>query len=178
LESSANARVHAERPGLQHESADQPRVDLPRRVDLAAGRLLDLLQNLARLVVGELVRRRQLDLEPTLLGRDERSELPVDGREFGRAALFDDHEQEVAHELVGIAEQLAERGLLRAVVDLWVLEQSAELRHGTRGLDEVAELLGDLAETVLLLRRVKEGAGVDAVRDGYDVTSTAPARAR
>ena len=36
------------------------------------------------------------------------------------AVLVDDDEQKVAHELVGVAEQLAERGLLRAMIDLGV----------------------------------------------------------
>jgi hypothetical protein len=64
------------------------------------------------------------------------------------------------------------------VVDLRVLEQGAELGNRARGLDEVAELLGDLADAVLLLRGIEERPRVDAVRDGYVVTSPAPARAR
>jgi hypothetical protein len=163
---------------LQDETADQARVDLACCVDLPPGGFLDLSEDLARLVVRELVRRCELDREPAFLGRDERGELLVDARELGRASLLDDHEQEVPHQFVGVAEQLAERRLLRAKVDLGVFEQRAQLGDRARGLDEVAELLGDLADAVLLLRRVEEGTGVDAVRDGYDLTSPALARAR
>jgi hypothetical protein len=152
---------------LQDEPSNQRWVDLSRRIDLPPGGFLDLREDLARLVVRELVRRRELDGEPALLGRDERGELLVDARELGGAPLLDDHEQEVPHQFVGVAEELAERRLLRAEVDLGVFEQRAQLGDRARGLDEVAALLGDLADTVLLPRRVEEGAGVDAVGDGY-----------
>ena len=70
--------------------------------------------------------------------------------------------------LVGVPEQLAERRLLRAMIDLGVIERRAQLGDGARGFDEVAELLGDRGDAVLLLRGVEERAsGVDAVRDGY-----------
>jgi hypothetical protein len=64
------------------------------------------------------------------------------------------------------------------VVDLGVLEQGAQLGDRARRLDEVAELLGDLADAVLLLRGVEKRPGVDPVRYGYGVTSRAPVRAR
>jgi hypothetical protein len=53
------------------------------------------------------------------------------------------------------------------VVDLGVFEQRARLGDRARSLDEVAELLGDLADAVLLLRCVEERPRVDPVRDGY-----------
>ena len=57
------------------------------------------------------------------------------------------------------------------MIDLGVIEQRAQLGDGARGFDEVAKLLGDRGDAVLLLRGVEERAGVDAVRDGYLATS-------
>ena len=106
----------------------------------------------------KLVRGRQVDREALLLGGDERLELARDLLELRRAALLDQQEQEVAHDLLAAREQLAERRLLRAVVDLGVLEQRAQLGHVSRGRDEVGELLVDLTEAVLVLRCREESA--------------------
>ena len=70
-EAAADASVDTERAGLEDDAADQVGVDLARRLDRAAGRALDLSHDLARLVVGELVRGGELDLEAALLGGDE-----------------------------------------------------------------------------------------------------------
>src|SRR5258706_12712926 len=42
FEPGADARVRAHRACLQHDAADQGRIDGARRIDRAAGRLLDL----------------------------------------------------------------------------------------------------------------------------------------
>ena len=59
----ARSRRRAMRADLQDDAADQVGVDGARRLDLAARGLLDLLQERLRLVVGELERGRQLDVE-------------------------------------------------------------------------------------------------------------------
>src|SRR5207245_11009030 len=58
FQSPAHARVDAKRTGLQDDAAHQIRVDLLRRLDLAARRVLDLLQAPLRLGVARLPRRR------------------------------------------------------------------------------------------------------------------------
>src|SRR5215469_4619021 len=45
FQSPADARVDAQRPRLEDDAADQVGVDLAGRLDLAAGRILDLLQD-------------------------------------------------------------------------------------------------------------------------------------
>src|SRR4249920_769618 len=75
FQSPAHARVHTERARLQDDPADQVRVDLLRRLDLAARRILDLLQDRLRLGVAQLARRRQLDGESPLLERHQPLEL-------------------------------------------------------------------------------------------------------
>ena len=56
---------------------------------------------------------------------------------------------------------------LLARVELRVLEHAAQLGHGLDRGDEVAELLVDDVEPLLLLGRVEERARVDAVGDGH-----------
>src|SRR5438105_14620440 len=50
FQSSAHARVDPVRARLQHDAADELRVDLARRFHLAAGGLLDLLDDRLRLL--------------------------------------------------------------------------------------------------------------------------------
>src|SRR5215469_10000731 len=69
FESPSQARVDAERARLQDDAADEVGVDLLRRLDLAAGRILDLLQDRLRLDVGQLASSRQLHREAPLLAR-------------------------------------------------------------------------------------------------------------
>src|SRR5919106_781864 len=89
LEPALHARVDAHRAGLEDDAADQVRIDLPRRFDRAARRLLDLAQDGARLLVRELDRGRQLDVEPALLGRHERVQLLLDLLELAGTAFLD-----------------------------------------------------------------------------------------
>src|SRR5581483_3230797 len=72
---AAHARVDAQRAGLEDDAADQVGVDLALGLDGAAGGALDLLDDRARLVVGELERGGQLDVQLPLLARGELLEL-------------------------------------------------------------------------------------------------------
>src|SRR5262245_15421772 len=79
VQSSAAARVDAARADLEDEAADQLGVDLALGLDAPAGGALDLAEDLLGLLVGELVRGRQLDVEHALVRRDEPLELRRDG---------------------------------------------------------------------------------------------------
>src|SRR5207244_6881267 len=96
---------------------DQARVDASRSVALAPGRTLDLVEDPARLLVGELVRRRQLDAQTPLLARAEPLELAVDIADLAGAAFLDDDEDEVAQQLVRLAEHLLEQPRLRLRIE-------------------------------------------------------------
>ena len=61
VEAAAHAPVDPHRAGLEDEAADQVGVDLARRLDLPSGGLLDLADDLGRLLVRELDRGGQLD---------------------------------------------------------------------------------------------------------------------
>src|SRR3954454_5558295 len=71
FKSSTHARVRAVRAGLQHEAAEQVRIDATRRFNLSSCRLFDLADDLAGLGVGQLARRHELDGQTPLLTRDQ-----------------------------------------------------------------------------------------------------------
>src|SRR4051812_47677830 len=130
LEAAADAGVDSHRADLQDEAADQVGVDRACRLDLAAGRLLDLRDDRLRLGVGELDRGRQVDLDPALLARDHALELGGDLVELGGTALLDEQAEKVADELLGALEDVPESGRPGAGVELRVAEQVPQLGHG------------------------------------------------
>ena len=60
------------RAGPEHEAADQPGVDLACRAEPPPGDLLDPVQQLPRVVLGELDRGGELDVEDALFRGNER----------------------------------------------------------------------------------------------------------
>src|SRR6059058_1955896 len=87
FEPAAHARVEPHRSGLEDDASDQVWVHLAFRLDLASRSGFDLSEDALELVVGEIVRRRQLDVQDALLLRDERVELVCDLAELGGAPL-------------------------------------------------------------------------------------------
>src|SRR3954451_15012431 len=112
FQSPAHARVDAERACLQDDAAHQVGVDLLRRLDLAAGRVLDLLQDRLRLGVGQLTRGRQLDGQAALLARHQPLELLRDLLELARAAFLRHDLEEVREQRLLVAREVGQdRGL-------------------------------------------------------------------
>ena len=114
------------------------------------------------------MRGRQLDVEHLVLGGDERLELGGDLADLAGPALLGEQAHEVADELVGAAEHLLEHVGLDPRVDLRVLEQRGELRAPRRARARGPRAPPARLEAALLLRRVEERAGIDAVRGGYE----------
>src|SRR3954452_1747188 len=164
FEAAADARVEAQRSCLQDDAADQVRVDRARGVDGTAGRALDLPDDLPRLVIGQLEGRRQLDGEAAFLRGHQALELAVDLAQLPGAVLLDGQQEEVAHELIGAAEDVVERLRLRPRIELRVAQHRVELRHLVDRSDEVAELLAHLGQAPMVLRGLEESARVRAVR--------------
>src|SRR5919199_5964550 len=156
LEAAAHARIHAARADLEHDSSDQVRVDGGGRFDFSARCALDLAEDRAQLVLGELDGGRQLDGGALLLARDEPFELSVDVVELGDAVLVDEETQEVPDDLVGVAQQVFEDLPLRARVELGVAQELAQLRHVAHRLDELRQLVVHLREPIVLLRRLEQ----------------------
>src|SRR5581483_10674552 len=127
FEPAAHARVDPARADLQDDPADQPGVDAPGGADPPAGRRGDLVDDRGRVLVGELERRRQLDVELALLRGDQPLELPLNLVELADPALLREQAQEVPQQLVAVGEERVERRRLRPPVDLRVLEHRAQL---------------------------------------------------
>src|SRR5579884_33895 len=164
---SAHARVHAIRARLQHDAADEVRIDTPRRLDLSSCCLLDLLDDRARLVVGELAGGGQLDREAALLARHQPLELLRDLLELADPPLVVHDEQEVPEELLLVPDQVLEDPRLGRRLDLRVAEDGAQRGRLLARRREVRQRLVHLREPPLLLRRREERLGVDPVRNGY-----------
>src|SRR5437660_7121592 len=137
FQSPAHARVDAERARLQDDAAHERGIDLPCRLDLAAGRILDLLQDRLRLGVGQLARRRQLHGQPPLLTGHQPLELLRDLLELGGAALLRPPLPEVREERLVVAGEVGEDRRLRARLELRVAEDGSQLRRLGRGGREV-----------------------------------------
>src|SRR5580765_3919743 len=173
-QAAAHARVDAQRAGLEDDAADQVGVDRARRLDGPAGGLLDLLDDRASLVLGELERGGQLDGELPLLAGGEPLELLADLLDLPAAALLDQEPQEVAEERVGVAGDRVDGGELRPLVELRVAQDLRELRHLALHLDEVAELLAHLCQLPSLLRGLEQRPCIGAM-DHAHVSRSAPA---
>src|SRR5581483_6931393 len=176
FQSPADARVDAERARLEDDAADEGRVDLPRRLDLAAGRVLDLLQDRLRLGVAQLARRRQLDGQPPLLARHQPLELLRDLLDLARAALLRRQLEEVREQRLGVAGEVGEDRRLLRRLELRVAEDGAELRRLGRRGREVGQRLVHGRKPAGVLRRAEESLGVDAVRDGQGLGALLQAR--
>src|SRR6266540_2249694 len=163
LQPPAHARVQPMGADLEDDAPDQLRIDLPARLHLAARGLLDLPEELPRLLVGELDRGRQLGPEDALVLCDEALELARDLLEMRGAALVREQEEEVAQKLVAALEQVPNRLCPGARVELWVAQELPQLRHRGLRFHHLCQLLADGLEPSLILRRVEEGARVDAV---------------
>ena len=126
-----------------------------------------VLHDRRRLVVGELVRGRELDREPVLRLRDERVELGADLGQLARAALLGDEPDEVADELVAVCRQLPEDVGLAGRLDLRVAQERAQLGHLVHRACERGEIGCDRVHAIGVLRGLEERAGVHAVRDRH-----------
>src|SRR6266498_2785575 len=88
FQSSAHAGVDEVRAGLQHDAAEQGGIDASRRLYRSSCRLLDLVDDLLRFVVGQLTGGRELHAEAVLLTCHQALELLRDLLELARAALL------------------------------------------------------------------------------------------
>src|SRR2546422_1451818 len=175
LDAAAHGGVDAHRSRLQDEAADQIGVDLPGRLDLAARRLLDLLEDPTRFVLGEVVRGGQLDVEAAFFRGHQPVELPSDVLDLADATLFRGQAQEIPDQLIGLAEHFGDDPRFRLRIELGIAQDGTELGDVTNRSYEVAQLLMDLGEPALLLCRLEQRPRVGAVDGGYRTVSCSSA---
>src|SRR5439155_22924657 len=92
----------------------------------------------------------QRDLARRLMWGHVAAELARDLGDLSRAALLGREQDEVADELVGVGEDLLERGSAVRAVDLGIGQERLELGHRHDRGDEVAEILPNLREAIPL----------------------------
>src|SRR5579862_3734188 len=172
FQSSAHACIRAIRACLQHDAADEVGVDAPRRLHLTAGRFLDLRDDRLRLGVGQLACGRQLDRQAPFLARQQPLELDCDGLDLPRPALLGDELEEVPQQRLVVAGEVGEDPPLRGRLELRVAQDGAKLGRLLDRLREVGERLVHLLQSLAVLRGAEERFGVDAVSDGYFVSSS------
>src|SRR4051794_30503441 len=129
FKSSTHTRVRAIRAGLQHEAAQESRIDAARRFNLSSCRLLDLADDLAGLGVRQLARGHELDGQAPLLARHQPFELGGDVLDLAPAPFLCDELQEVAEEHIFVAREIREDGALRRGLELRVPQNRAQLRR-------------------------------------------------
>ena len=115
--------------------------------------LLDLLDDRARLVLGELERGGQLDgeLRPPRAAASRSNSSPTSSTSPPRPFSTSSRRRLRTSES-DVAGDGVDGGELRPLVELGVAQDLRELRHLALGLDEVAELLPRLCELPALLR--------------------------
>src|ERR687887_2628410 len=150
FQAAPNARIEPVGADLQDDAADQVGIDLAPRLDLPARGLLDLGEELARVLVGKLDRRRELCVDDPLVVGDQALELGGDLLEVARTALVCEDEQEVAQQLVGAGEQLLQRRRPGPRVDLRVAQELAQLGHLRLGRHHLRQLLPHSSEAILV----------------------------
>src|SRR3954453_16008204 len=171
FKSSTHTRVRAIRAGLQHEAAQESRIDAARRFNLSSRRLLDLADDLAGLGVRQLARGDELDRQAPLLARHQPLELCRDVLDLGAAAFLCDELQEVAEENVFVAREIREDGPLRRELELRVPQNRAQLGRVRDRAREVRQRLVHGRQPARVLGGLKERLGIDAVRDCYSEPS-------
>src|SRR6266545_4509863 len=115
VQASADARVDAQRAHLQDDAADQVGVHLARGLDGSPGRLLNLFHDLAELRVRQLDGRGQLERELAGLGGHHPLQLAPHLLQLGSAAALREDHEEVAHQLVGAAQDLLQHREVEAL---------------------------------------------------------------
>ena len=121
---------------------------------------------------------KALRAQAALFGCHQPVELVCDLHDLADAALLGREPQEVAHELVRVADEVREHGGLRGRMELRVAEDRAQPGRVTHGCREVGHLLVDDLEPAVLLRRLEERLRVPAVNRGYFAASSRTEKSR
>src|SRR5207237_4811027 len=98
-------------------------------------------------------------------------ELATDLLELAGGALVDQHEHEVAQQLVAAGEQVLQGGASRARVKLRVAQELAQLGNLFLGRDDLRELLAHGRESVLFERGIEQRPRIHTIGDAQSTFS-------
>src|SRR5438093_2088658 len=161
FESVADGRVEDRVADAQHDPADDVGLDARGQVDPAPGLLGDALAQRADHLVVELDGRRQVHGQELALLAPERVVVAADAVDDRHPMLLEQQLEEVHEDRLGALDRLVQPLLLLVAREVGREEerrQRAVLLHGVR---ELAELLADLVELVVLAGDLDQRACVD-----------------
>src|SRR5579875_815450 len=160
FEARTDGRVHDEVADPQDDPTEDLRVDLARELDLVAGLLADpLAEALDRLLI-ELDRAGDGHRQQLVALVVERLEVGPDPEDHGHPVALDERLQEVHDERIGSLHGPAQPVLLLLRGEVRRKEEHGQLAVLVQRVGELAELLPDRVELVLLRGDLEEGAGV------------------
>jgi hypothetical protein len=142
----------------QHYAPEHVGVDLAAELDLAAGLALDPLADLVDQLLVELDRRGDRHRQQLVLLRPEDVELAPDPEERRQAVALGEQLEEVHEALVGPAHDLADAVLLLLRAEIRGEEEDLHVAVLGEGIGELADLVVNAVEHVVLERSVEQRA--------------------
>src|SRR5919202_7019148 len=145
----------------QHDAAEHVGVDDGGELHLAPGLAADLLADARRHRLVELDRARDLDREELVALLPHPVELAADAEQRRHAVILDQQREEVLHGLVGAVERRREAVLLLLGREVRREEERLQVAALAQGVGELADLVADDVELVLVLGDLEQRARVD-----------------
>src|SRR5215211_7819773 len=146
----------------EHEAADDVGVDGLGELDALTGLLADLVADAPRDLVVELDGARDLDGQQLVLALPQDVVGAPDAEERRRAVLLHEQLEEVQDRRVGALDHLLEPVLLLLRGEVGAEEEDLQLAVAGERVGDLAELLADGVELVLLGGHLEERPCVDA----------------
>src|SRR5215208_2312096 len=162
LKPVAKARVQDHVPDLHHQPAEDVGVDPALELNGVAGLLLDLGSDPLDDLGIELDRAGHGDAEPLVLLRPEGIELAADPVDHRHPVLLDQQGEEVDQLGLAVLDGPLQPVALLGRREVGAEEEDLHLSVLRQRIDELAELIADLVELALVLRRREQRRGVHA----------------
>src|SRR5215207_7067013 len=160
LEPVANTRVQDHVPNLQHQAAEDVRVDPALQLDRIAGLLLDLLADSSDYIPIELDSAGHRHAESLVLLRPEGVELAANPEDHRHPVLLDQQAEEVEQLRLGVGDRLLQPLALLSRGEVGAEEEELHLPVLAERIDELPELIANRVELPFGLGRLEEGGRI------------------